>query len=401
MSKYRKTFGSVGRFSRIFERLQSGATPAELHGEMRAALAPHFHNLGILDEIQPFIGIQEAVNVERISADVWSLDRFKMCLDFYWQACIVNPQGCCDEIVRWDPDVDAGLNHYWSLVQLQQTEKELDLEDFAAEVFRSIGMLLEACLQPYLRELLSQIRLARAKNTDNIGELNFGNIVSELAGTAPLPDLFAPPPYRIPLNQWRNTPQHFKYVVDKDQVLAEFGEGARVRRLTFNEQDLAVAFKALMDTYRVIRTARTLFFLDNLVALRERIPPKAPRKDLAFFDFVTLAGAQGFDVIEADIGAEEARAVLQDVIGGDRAARAIHAGQLVVQLWSQTQRSRCAIEARDINGVPALVTIASAADCQAVASGGLSLAALAERVGLRPPTLPEDAGRRAEERNGA
>src|SRR5690606_5008974 len=156
MNRFRNVITGVRRFSRILELIESGASPKAVREEMQAALQAVFINPAILNDIQPEIAVNEAVNVQRILADAWDEGHFRECLRLYRTAFAMDEDGFLARMADSEPRTRVALKHYWSLIQLEQSQSELAFEDYVAQGFRNIGMLLEACLQPFLRELLQQ-----------------------------------------------------------------------------------------------------------------------------------------------------------------------------------------------------------------------------------------------------
>lgn len=137
----------------------------------------------------------------------------------------------------------AAAWEHWSLLYLEVDKAELPLEEFRHEVFRNIGAVIESFLFPHLRDLLMQVRLARGTMASygQVASLKLGNVVNELHDTLGMPDLVAPPPWRIRLNQWRNIGQHHRSCVRGSLIYGYYGEPPNEQEVSFSRNELGVA----------------------------------------------------------------------------------------------------------------------------------------------------------------
>jgi hypothetical protein len=127
-------------------------------------------------------------------------------------------------------------------------------------------MLIEACMQPLLRELLIQVRIRRGKINPELGveDRDLGLVVGEPFDTSGYPELFAPPPRGIRLNQWRNMAQHHKTRVENGLIVGIYGKGSNEKEVKFKRDALFNALKRIFSIFSVIKTAASIFIVDNL-----------------------------------------------------------------------------------------------------------------------------------------
>lgn len=109
---------------------------------------------------------------------------------------------CLQTVGYWEEQIVHGKNEFWSGALLETDLANLSLEDFKYEAFRTIGMLIEACLQPLLKALLAQVKLLSGDATPNKGlnDRELGKVVDELTAKLPDPELVAPGPWKIRLS---------------------------------------------------------------------------------------------------------------------------------------------------------------------------------------------------------
>jgi len=383
MSRYEKALTGVRQWSRLLDLHTEGYTPEELKEACTQTLVAILEDASAVDDLRRDHLIAEAINLRRIFDDPWSTNHFCFCLDLHRRANVLNSKASIAECARWELPISRGLGHYWSSLQLEQPKGDLALEDFAAEAFRNIGCLLEATTQPLLRELLGQLRLTRGKATDNIEQLDFGVVVSELESTSGTENLFAPKPWGVSLSQWRNIAQHHNFVVEDNIVRIRYGKGERIREFDMSREDLWSLLYRVFRIQLLIKTARTIFVLDHRGTLRGQMKAVPERPDALAFGFATIMASQGFEVIFFEAQPDRARAVVRDLTEMPPYIRQFHASQLVQNLWVATGAMECELEYQQCDGTPTLITIASATDCEAVGNEQIDIGEFGRRVIFR------------------
>lgn len=386
MARFEKTLIGIRQWSGLLDLLADGYTPEQLKDACTHTLVGVLEDASAVDDLRRDQLIAEAINLWRIFDDQWSMNYFWFCLDLHRRANLVDSKASIAECARWELAIGRGLSHYWSSVQLEQPKSDLALVDFAAEAFRNIGSLLEATTQPLLRELLGQLRITRGKTTENIAQLDFGVVVSELESTSGAEDLFTPNPWGVSLSQWRNIAQHHNFAVEDDVVRVRYGKGDRIRDLDLSREDLWSLLRLVFRIQSLIKCARTIFVLDHRESLRGQMTAAPERPDALAFAFATTMASQGFEVIFFETRPEHARAVVRDVTEMHPYIRQFHASQFVQNLWAATGAMECELEYQQRDGTPTLLTIASAADCEAVGNEQLDIGEFGRRVTLRPLT---------------
>ncbi len=225
MNKLLKVLASVRQFSSLLDLLEAGFTPAEVKESIIATLHPHFKNQNILEELAISTLVPEAINLTRLQQHRWAFNMYHKCLDIYHSAYAADSSESLKSCASWEKDIQKGLSQYWSAFQLQSSLSALELEEFAFESFRAIGMLLEANIKPHLNDLLNQVRIIKQRPDPraNLSKMSLGDVIEELINSSDLSELLAPPPWHIRLNQWRNIAQHHSFYIESDTVICQYG----------------------------------------------------------------------------------------------------------------------------------------------------------------------------------
>lgn len=330
----------------------AGMTPAQIKSFVLETLRPFFVNWNHLEEYAIDVLAAEAVSIARAQQhDPWMYDALRHALNLYRRAAIVDPEAAFELCSEHEPSVAASLADYWSALYLEEDKTDLDLHEFKYEVFRNIGSIVEISIQPLLRDILAQVRVGRGKKISfsQIERLTLGNVVDQLHSSASLPELTAPSPWGIRLNQWRNMAQHHRSRVEGDTVVGVFGEPPNEKEVPLTREDLLSVARRLASVYEALRIARKLFIFDHADGIRPYLPEVEVRRDARLMLFVVGVTTQGFQVVDLVADDSRARAVLRDV-QDTTDKRLVHASQFLIFLWRQSGSAVVEIEYHDRSG---------------------------------------------------
>lgn len=352
--------------------------------------SPFFLNKAVLDELAVPALVPDAVTLSLLSIDPWSYSMISRVLAEHRGAAASNESACFDGYGTWEPHVLHGLSHYWSAFHLEVDRKDdLPLEEFAQEVAKNMAVVIEASLKPLLKELLLMVRIRLAKPDPSGGLLSadLGLVVGELMENCSYPELFAPPPWRLRLNHWRNICQHFNLEVRGSNIVGRYGKPPGKRTVTLSRSEFLEAAIKCLRVFELIKLARTIAIFDNLEKTRPYLPQTVLRPEHEILALALALATESFEVKDVLLGARSAYIVVQDLTDHSPEKRMLHSAQFVYPVWTHFPRDSISVEFRDRKGTPRLTTEAQGADCKAVALGRISFSELANRVLLKPHTL--------------
>ncbi len=394
MTRFQKIATGIRQFSPLLQMAEMGIPPEEMKEAVIQTLSPFFRNQDIVVKLALSSLVPEAVNLAKLGNDPWAFGMFQQSLDVHRSAQAAAGEDSLRSCASWEPAASRGLSEYWNAFHLEVPKDDLALEEFRYEVFRNIGSLIEASIQPLLRELLSQVRLrdgATDPNTE-LGAMDLGDAVAQLIRTTGFPELFAPPPWRVRLNQWRNIAQHHSSSTEGNIIVCRYGRAPRVRELRLSRSELLEATHRIFSVFLAMNTAKNIFLVDNIRAARTFLPNIDIRPEAYVLNFASIVATQGFEIIDLRLGDEEAFVNLRDVSNLDPAQRRFHASQYVYQLWVHTNRPRVTVEYQEKDGTRSLLTTAWAQDCQRIDRSEIELHELANftemvdlKTGVRIP----------------
>jgi hypothetical protein len=381
-SHIQKLLHSIRKDSNYLSMIEHGASPDDVKKSIISILAPYFENTHVLDELAVISLAPEAVSILKLQNDKWVLDMFSNVLEDYRKALATNKSLCLDTCAQWQEKYFHGTSEYTSSFLLEVDKGELPLQEFRYEVFRNIGGIIEANLQPLLRELLIQVRLRRGKTNPSAGVdiLDLGLVVGELFDTSGYSELFAPPPWNIRLNQWRNMAQHHKTRVEKQEIIGTYRTGSSEREVRFTRAELFEALTKIHSILGAMRTARSLFYFDNVEEMRLRVTKIELRLEQSMFQMAVSFATQGFEVRDFSQDEDAVRVVMVDITESPTRNRLAHFGQFVFPAWQYFPSKIISTQLFDKNGTLLLTVTARGEDCEAVSKGEIPFTTLAERV---------------------
>lgn len=375
----------VRAFSPLLQAYEAGHTIEEIKSSVIEALAPEFENAAMLNRYSVDLLTVEAVNIAKIRNADWASNLFDQCLRIRRQHLVNDPDDCAKTCASWEESIGKALSLYWSAVRLEHEKTDLPLDEFAYELFRNIGGLIEGTLQVYLKELLHLAQRSQGEFVAfaDIDSLDLGTTVRLLGEKADIASYLTLQPWNVPLNQWRNIAQHYSMDSSGSSILCRYG-ARHQHSITLTRAELLEVARALFLLFSTIRTAQTLFALDHADALVVHCKGFVRKEADTQFQFAVGAASQGFEVVELDVSDDCAKAVLADVTSQAPDARSIHASQFVYPLWIATRSQRLIIDYRTKSGNVTLRTTATAEDCRKVYDYTEDFAYLAKVVCFEP-----------------
>jgi hypothetical protein len=379
---YKKVLDGVRQHSPLLSFAEQGMSPTQVKQAIVDLLSPYFTDQKILNELAVELLVPDAVNVSKIENDAWARAMFTNVLNEYRHAAASDRNACFETCANWEGKIQHGISEYWSGFYLEIDKGELPLEEFKYEVFRNIGMLIEACMQPLLKELLIQVRIRRGKLNPELGveDLDLGLVVGELFDTSGYPELVAPPPHGIRLNQWRNMAQHHKTRVENGLIIGTYGRGSNEKEVKFKRDELLNALKRVFSIFSVIKTAASIFIVDNLSEYQSRVKDVDVRTDVKILHLAAAIATQGFELTDISIGEHSVTAVVKDVTDAVAKERMFHASQFVYPVWSHFPTDEVIVEYLDKAGDLILTTVGKGSDCEEVSRKTKPFDEMANRV---------------------
>ena len=371
----------VRAFSPLLQAYEAGYTTEDIRDSINGALIGEFENQSMLERYGLDLLTVESVNVTKVKMNDWSKSVYEKTLDMRRNVLAKDETKCAEIIAQWEQSIGKALSLYWSAAKLEYHKSELPLDDFAYELLRNIGGVIEGTLQVYLKELFHLVSSFNGAEVSysQVASMSLGQVVNQLSSALEDDDIFTLPPWIVPLNQWRNIAQHFSVSTDDNHIVCKYGSRNQ-HEITLTREELFAVAQAVFLLFSAVRTSQTIFVLDNADSLTSHCKGFKRKEDDESFQFCVGAASQGFEVNELEITTNKTFAKLCDVTDDLSLQRALHASQFVYQLWVLSKSDKVILKYVPKSNDKALVTKANSEDCEKIFNGEQPFSYLSEVV---------------------
>jgi hypothetical protein len=362
----------------IIELVERGLKPNEVKEIVVKSLEPYFENKDVLEEFALDSCVPASITLSNLQNDQWFFEMFENCLAVYHTAKAKDPSNCYESIIWWQPQIAQSISTFWSVLNLEVDKNRLRNDEFLHECLRNIGALIEGITKPYLKALLSQIRIVREEKAvlRSIDALGLGEILNELIQKSGFPLLFSPPPYDVPLNQWRNIAYHNTARTQGEEITCWYGKPPRIREIRLTRNELLNVVEKVYKVFVVCKLADSIFTLDNGPEIFKDTKFTEIREEAGFLDFAAGLASQGFEILEYSKNDQVAMLIIRDRTSLDPDNRRVHATQFLFPLWILSNSKNLIVEYREQNGSPNLRVKTTADLCAKVFHGELDILAI-------------------------
>lgn len=275
------------------EIIGAGVNTADIKELIVSTLTPYFDNVEILDKYALGILAPEAENFRVLKSDEEHFKLFIYILELYKEAKNIDSELCFDICAKMEPDTMGALNQYWSKSQVEIPKSNLDLHEFSAESFSQVGMLIEACIQPFLQEILMIKKIIACGRGATFEKVSLAKLLKELSEDRLLESSLVIKPYDIPLNQIRNISQHYNFLVVGGIVQAKYSQGKH--ELTITRLELEEIVGKVLSLFNTVRLARVIFNVDNALQITPKLKNEVePREMQRLFSVASGLMNRGF-----------------------------------------------------------------------------------------------------------
>jgi hypothetical protein len=333
----RKTFLEAASKAEPFSSLYAaGATPAVVKEALIRLLQPFVVDKGLLAEHAVGYLSGEAITIAKLSARPQWRRNLQTCLGFRDAAIGRDVQRTVDVMTHFEPAISEAQKTYTHLVLFELPKADLDLDEFAFEILRNLGLLIESGLQPYLKELYALILVAKGGPVDlsAVTAQDLGRTCEALDTHIQDPAFLTPPPWNVRLNQWRNIAQHSDFVVEQSSIKVTYGRSTPRHGQTLSREDLLDVAHEVVSRVGALRCSRVLASLNHMSTLGSLLPSATPPPYVTATSLTAAFATQGFRLTELSVSNTDLNASLEDATSHPQLERAIHCSQFVATFAS-------------------------------------------------------------------
>ena len=315
----------------------AGATPDQVKEAIVALLDAYVPNKSRLLELAVTVLATEAVCIGQLSSRREWKEIVDSCFEIRNNAIRINRQQSFEVIGYFEPAIRSAQESYALLVIFEVRKDELTLDEFAFDLIRTIGTLIESNLQPYIKELYCLQAVAAGQSLDprSVAAEDFGNICEKFEKALSGGSLLTPAPWGVRVNQWRNIAHHHSYVVSGDQVIATYGKTTPKKEVALVRAELLALAQELVMRLGALKSSRVITAVNHIDELEPYLPKGEPS---AYRHATALAASfatQGFRLLDLQVRGGQATAIIEDVVPTEGNERPIHCSQFVGTIASR------------------------------------------------------------------
>ncbi len=279
---------------------------------------------------------------------------FESCLKVYWKAKEKDPIACYKSYQYWQEDVLEATSKLVTMINIDPDRSQMNLHEFAEDVFTKIGKIIEKLIQPYLRILLYLEKVINDETPTilDLNKLSLGKIVDELLKFKTFDKLLISGSWEIKLNQWRNIPKHDKYSVMDNKIMCKYGIPPNEKEIELFQPELWMLFLNVNEIFSLLKLAHSLFFLDNIEEIKPYWDNKQLRQESSLLDLITSYDMLGFSIKNYSIEDYTFKLVVRDLTMKDSDTRLNQLLTLIRPAWYKTRKRFIKLEYHDYNGNP-------------------------------------------------
>jgi len=276
----------------------------------------------------------EAINVAHLSSrQDWKdiLDRLFLIRE---KAITANRERSFEVMAHFEPAIQEAQRNYALQVIFEVPKDELSLDEFAFELLRTLGTLIESNLQPYVKELYCLLVLAHGENVDEAATAakDFGDICERLEKILNDTSILTPAAWGVRVNQWRNIAQHHSYSIQGDAIAARYGKSQPQKQIVLTRSELLDLARELVCRVGALRTSRSLVHLNHAGDLQAYLPDTDPSDYGEATALIAAFATQGFRLLDLQSGNGQSLAVLEDAAPSEGYERPVHYSQFIATI---------------------------------------------------------------------
>lgn len=193
----------------------------------------------------------------------WTFDLYKDCISSDKQRIIKVLAESFDDISNTDMK-------WMTNVLTQPDEKDFTERDKISYYFKVIDETLEGAFKPRFKLLDKLVNYKLHGDIPNNSGFDFGKMIQNFPNQVKSDTilLLEDPIFSIATNQWRNIAAHKKFIINKDNIIVEYGRNT-IRSLTLSYDNFYKVVHWTQDIYRVIRLGQVLTdlnYIEEIVA---------------------------------------------------------------------------------------------------------------------------------------
>ena len=259
----------------------------------------------------------------------WTFDLYKECINVDKQRIIKVLADSFDDISNTDMK--------WIINVLTQPDhKNFSERDKINYYFKVIDETLEGVFKPRFKLLDKLVNFKLNRSVSENSAADFGKLIRDFpAQVKSDTTLFLEDPiFSISTNQWRNIAAHKSFIINKDEIVVEYGR-SNIQTLTISYENFYKILHWTQDIYRVIRLGQVLTdlnYIEEIVAELGGTENMNIRFESSLLHIIHNMQIVGFEFVSNEDQSETFCLNVKGKIDHDVKSSLIHASQCLDQL---------------------------------------------------------------------
>lgn len=327
----KKLFATGASLQPFTAGIKDGFTPAEVKHGIIALLDPYIKDKGVLEALAVEHLAGEAICIANLSTSPRMLALFELTLRTRQDAMLKDKQSSHNTFAFFQPLIIQTQKKYALQIEFEVDKNHLDLDEFAFEIFRGIGSVIESTLQLFLKEFYCLLAISKGdyQNPAEVAALDLGIVVDRSLKMLADADLLAPIPWNVRVNQWRNIAQHQTFTVSGHAINAQYGKGIKAKSIALNREELLSVAREIGARLAILRSSRIFAILEAGEELLRQMPDNQDDISAIAVTLIASFATQGFSLVDLVEANGKATATLIDMAPTSGFKRFIHASQFL------------------------------------------------------------------------
>lgn len=331
---YLKTVESFEPFTKA---LQGGVPLDYLKSSIIDVLDPYVQDKELLREQAVSVLANEALCIANLSVRPEWKQLLECAFEIRNSAISCNRPLAVQTICDFEVCIREAQKKYSMQILFEQSKDGLNTEEYAFEMFRLIGGLIESTIQPFIKEIycLSAINKNQPVDSKSVIVADFGKIIEQFDRLNSFPSLISPGVWGVRINQWRNIAQHHSFSVIGEKITAFYGKASPKKSIEVTREELFTLSKELIRRLGALKSSRELTILNNIESLRDLLPTVEVDIYSKATELAASFATQGFTLIGLEETPDLISARILDANPSHGHIRQIHCSQFVLPIGAR------------------------------------------------------------------
>jgi hypothetical protein len=331
---YLKTVESFEPFTKA---LKGGIALAELKESIVDVLNPYVRDKELLWKQAVSVLANEALCIANLNVRTEWKDLLVKSFEIRDSAILKDQLLAYKIICDFELSIREAQRKYSMQILFEQSKDGLNTDEYAFEMFRLIGGLIESTIQPFIKEIycLAALNAGQNEDTKAVIKADFGQVIEQFSRLNCFPGLLTPGTWDVRINQWRNIAQHHSFSVVGEKIEATYGKSSPKKCIALTREELFSLSKELIRRLGALKSSRELTILNNIEELRGRLPNVEVDIYSKATELAAAFATQGFTLAGLEEAADVVSARILDVNPSPGNIRQIHCSQFVLPIGAR------------------------------------------------------------------